>query len=225
MHRFCGCVAIEPRNHGRRDDRFVIRLGRTGSQCNNSTIPVYLRVGDGTIASQSISAYLLNVGARYVFKDVQWSPAVNANFIWASGGGTSGSNQFRPWFDYTDGYNGYLFAPALTNIQIFNVGASVKPYENTTFSLQGYYYRKADTTPGGSNIASNGNVDFGGLGFKNSGSSHDLGFEVDSIVGHDYSKDVHFQLVYAMFIPLHGFTVFPSDTVAHEVRGEVNVKF
>lgn len=196
---------------------------------------VYEGGSDGTVGSKGIQAILANVGGRYTLKNTQWSPVINANFTYASGGGEGqdfatgnpGRGAFRPWFDYVDGYNGYLLAPTLSNIMIFNLGASVKPYENTTLALQGYYYYMVNTQSGlpGSGLVSNGNVDFGGLGFSPSGSSHDLGWEFDSILGYDYSKDTRFQLVYAMFIPGNGFTVFPSDSVAHEVRAEVNVKF
>jgi hypothetical protein len=180
---------------------------------------------DGTNTGESISAFLLNVGGRYTIKDVQWAPVLNANYIYASGGGKDGSGAFRPWFDYADGYNGYLFAPSLSNIHIFNLGASVKPYENTTLSLQGYYYMKADhDTLAGSNA----NVDFGGLEFARdvTTTGRDLGWEIDTILGYDYSKDVRVQLVYGMFIPEGAISHTPEvSAVAHEVRGEVNVKF
>lgn len=176
-----------------------------------------------TGVSKSISAFLLNAGGRYTLKNVQWSPVVNANYIYASGGGGGNSTYFRPWFDYVDGYNGYVFHPALTDIHIFNLGASVKPYENTTLSVQGYYYMKADQD----GIAfSNPNVDFGFTGAVAAGTSRDIGWEVDTILGYDYSKDVRAQLVYAAFIPgkdVHTFTGF--DSTAHELRGEINVKF
>ncbi len=182
---------------------------------------------DGFTGNGTISAWLLNAGAKFVFKDVMWSPSVNANFIYAGAGGRSGRHQFRPWFDYADGYNGYVFAPALSNIEVFNIGASAKPYENTTVALQAYYYRSVDRdSPAGSN----GNVDFGGPSFTafgfQKGPSHDLGWEVDGIVGYDYSKDVRLQLVYGVFVPLHAYNVDPSTgAVVQEVRGEVNVKF
>ena len=180
---------------------------------------------DGSL-SQGISAWLANVGGRFTIKDVQLAPVLNANYIFASGGGKGGGGTFRPWFDYADGYNGYLFAPALANIHIFNVGASIKPYENTTLSLQGYYYRKADhDTRAGSNV----DVDFGGLEYTRDATqagSSDLGWEIDTILGYDYSKDVRLQLVYGMFIPEGAYHNTPEvSAVAHEVRGEVNVKF
>jgi len=177
---------------------------------------------DGTADGNKISAWLVNAGGRFAIKNVQLAPVLNANYIFATGGGEHGRNTFRPWFDYADGYNGYLFAPALANIHIFNLGASIKPYENTTLSLQGYYYMKVDKDTA---VGSNANVDFGGLGYVPKANSSDVGWEIDSILGYDYSKDVRLQLVYGMFIPEGAFHNGPSDAVAHEVRGEVNVKF
>jgi Alginate export len=175
----------------------------------------------------NISAWLANAGAKFTLKDVQWAPVFNANFTYASGGGSDGEHAFRPWFDYVDGYNGYLLMPRLSNIMIFNVGGSVKPSENTSVSLQGYYYYGVDTVAGnpGVGLISNPNVDFGGLGYSPGGSSHNIGWELDSILGYDYSKDVRFQLVYAFFIPEHAYTVFASDAVAHLVRAEINARF
>lgn len=182
--------------------------------------------GDGGAAVPgNLSAYLINVGGSFTFKNAQWSPVVNAGWTYASGGAPGSGDNFVPWFDYVPGYNGHLFAPALANIHIFNVGGSVKPYENTTLSLQGYYYLRDSAA----NIAtSNFAVDFGGTGAFNFGSNKEIGWEFDTILGYDYSKDVHCQLVYAMFIP--GSSVFtagggPFDAVAHELRGELNVKF
>ncbi len=173
-----------------------------------------------------ISAYLFNLGAQFTLKDTKWSPAFNAAFTWASGGGSVAKQEhsFRPWFGYADGYNGYLFAPALSNIQIINLGASVKPSENTTLSLQGYYYLAQNGQYG---AGSDGNVDFGGLGYSNPGTARELGFEADLILGYDYSKDVRCQLVTAAFIPDRGFrtTATSFSRTAVELRGEVNVKF
>ena len=182
----------------------------------------YEHGADGTAEAEGVSALIANVGGRYTLKNATWSPVLNANYIYASGGGKDARAQFRPWFDYADGYNGYLFAPALSNIHIFNLGASVKPYENTTLSLQGYYYLKVDKD---SLAGSNENVDFGGFGPTPQANSRELGWEIDSILGYDYSKDVRVQFVYGAFIPEGAFHNGLTDMVAHEVRGEVNVKF
>jgi hypothetical protein len=181
----------------------------------------------------TIGAFLLNAGGKYTLKDVQWVPAFNANFIYASGGGKGtddqgvGNGQFRPWFDYADGYNGYLFEPALSDIAIFNLGASLKPYENTTFSLQGYYYMKADKM----GIAgSNGNVDWGGSEWAapvagNTADDAYLGWEIDGILAYDYSKDVRAQLVYGAFLPGTAYENAGVTRAAQEVRAELLVKF
>jgi len=187
---------------------------------------------NGDPNGSSIGAFLLNLGGKYTLKDVQWVPVFNGNFIYASGGGKGqadtgvGNAQFRPWFDYADGYNGYLFMPALTDIAIFNLGASVKPYENTTLALQGYYYLKADKA---GLAGSNGDVDWGGPSWASlsagTGNDADLGWEIDSILGYDYSKDVRAQLVYGVFLPQKAYQNEGVSRAAEEVRAELNVKF
>ena len=167
--------------------------------------------------TDSLSAWLVNLGTRFTMKDVKWTPSLNANYTYASGGGQGGT--FIPWFDY--GYNGYLFNPALANIHIFNLGASVKPSKNTSLALEGYYYLKASRNV---NVASGANVDFGGYGFVGSATSQNVGWEIDAIAGYDYSKDVRVQLVYGVFVPDNAFSGVIAST-AQEVRGEINVKF
>lgn len=174
----------------------------------------------------SLSAFLLNAGAKYTFKDVKMEPSINANYIYASGG-TSG-NAFVPFFPSVDGYNGFVFSPLLSNIHIFNLGASIKPAKNVCLSVQGYYYLKVDNDSfAGTDYIMN---EFGG-GYSTgwwAGSSQkdELAWEVDTILGYDYSKDVRFQLVYGVLVPDRGYTTYYAlDRIAHAVRGEVNVKF
>jgi len=166
-----------------------------------------------------VEAWLANVGAKYCFKDVKMEPCINANYIYASGY----SAGYLPFFPSFAGYNGYLFAPALRNIHIFNVGASVKPAKNVTLAVQAYYYLKDDADNwAGSDYWQQ---EFGGLDWYNA-DKRELGWELDAICGYDYSKDVRFQLVYAAFIPDRAYTTYYGfDAVAHMIRGEVNVKF
>jgi hypothetical protein len=189
-----------------------------------------------------ISAWLANIGAKYSLgKDVKMQPTINASYTFASGGGTLNQNgadqrQFRPFAGVVEGYNGYLFAPALANIHIFNLGASVKPAQNVTLSLQGYYYAKASGT---GYAGTDEKLDFGGMkglcAYQTA--KKELGYELDAIATYDYSKDVRFQLIYAVFMPGQAFTdstggvnsALPVNNAvnrcAHELRAEVNVKF
>jgi hypothetical protein len=184
--------------------------------------------GNGGATPHSISAWLLNAGVVVASKEAKMSPSFNANYTYAGGGGKAGRHGFVPWFDYVDGYNGYLFAPMLSNLHIFNIGGAVKPAENLSLGLQAYYYLKVD---GDSAVGSNPNVDFGGLGFSGNDnlSSRDVGWELDFIAGYDYSKDVRLQLVYGMFFPLNAYSNEATPTqvssVAHLIRGELTVKF
>lgn len=188
--------------------------------------------GDGgnALNQGNISAWVLKADAKYAFKGVAWNPVINAAYTFAQGGGANGRNNFLPWFDDADGYNGYAFAPNLSNIQIFNLGATVKPCANTSLAIEGYYYLKVDKD---SAVSTNPNFDFGGPSFVNNGiinatgtrtGAREVGWEIDTVLGYDYSKDVRCQLVYGAFIPDHALTGMAADVV-NEVRGEINVKF
>jgi len=200
--------------------------------------------GFGSTAAGNLSAWLAKAAVKYSMKNVTLAPSFNASYTFASGGGANGRNSFLPWFDDVDGYNGYLFQPQLSNIQIINLGASIKPCANTTLAVQGYYYMKADKS---TDVYSNPQVDFGGPSFANAANwaklhygtdgtdgiataqtgSREVGWELDGILGYDYSKDVRCQLVYAAFIPDNTFANSggAANRVASEVRGEINVKF
>lgn len=167
----------------------------------------------------NIEAFLLNIGGKFTFADVKMTPVINAGYTYASGGGKNEGGYFRPWFDYTEGYNGYMLKPALSNIQIFNLGASIKPANNCTLGVQGYYYMMAN--PNGV-VFQNPNIDVS-YGYV-AGYRREVGWGVDTTLGYDYSKDVRLQLVYGMFIPAHGDST-PVNPVAHGVRAELNVKF
>lgn len=176
----------------------------------------------GNPVGGNISAFIINTGTRLSWKDARFAPALNLGYTYASGGGENGSSAFRPWFDYMEGYNGYLFAPLLSNIHIFNLGGSAKLCANTTFAIQGYYYLKADSDTA---AWSNMNIDFGGLGFIPTPAKRELGWEIDSILGYDYSKDVRLQLVYGVFLPGRECSASDTSATAHEVRAELNVHF
>jgi len=195
--------------------------------------------GNGSALSGQISAWLAKAAVKYSPKGVSLSPSFNAAYTFAGGGGANGRNSFVPWFDDVDGYNGYLFAPQLSNIHIFNLGASIKPCANTTLALEGYYYLKVDKKVA---VYSNPNYDFGGPAFANQANlvatggaqlagPREVGWELDAILGYDYSNDVRCQLVYAAFIPENvfgnndGTAGGAANRVANEIRGEINVKF
>lgn len=186
--------------------------------------------------ARSLSAFLANAVVKYRLPNVAWAPVVNAGYTYAQGGGGGLRHDFVPWFDMADGYNGYVLAPALSNIQIFNLGAAIQPAANLTVAVQGYYYLRADR---GSDVFSNPNADFGGPAFVNNlnnaigaGSAaasilnaRELGWELDTIVGYDYSRDVRCQLVYGVFIPNAQSFQGVANRVVNEIRGELTVKF
>jgi len=200
----------------------IIGLRTDLTPCENLTASVEGAYEFANGGGNEISAFIAKVNAKYTFKGVTWTPAVNASYTYASGGGENNQAYFRPWFNMADGYNGYVLAPALSNIQIINLGISAQPAKNTSLALQGYYYLKADKN---GSVSSDPNADIGGFNGKAlSVGGRDIGSEVDAIVGYDYSKDVRCQLVYGIAIPGDAFDG-KANKVVSEVRGEINVKF
>jgi hypothetical protein len=178
---------------------------------------------DGFASSKNLSAFLVNAGAQLSLGDSKMAPAIHANYTFASGGGSVGQNTFRPWFDLANDYNGYLFKPLLSNMHIFNVGASIKPAKNCTAGVDVYYYMKSAKNM---SVEQNPNIDLGygrtSLGATGAGS---LGWEVDGKLGYDYSKDVRFGLIAGVFIPGKSLEAYTDDKISIGVRGEVAVKF
>lgn len=201
----------------------IVGLRTDLTPCENLTASVEGAYEFANGGGNEISAFIAKVNAKYTFKGVTWTPAVNASYTYASGGSSANAeSNFRPWFNMADGYNGYVFAPVLANIQIINVGISAQPAKNTSLALQAYYYMKADKN---GSVSSDPNADIGGFnGTALSVGGRDIGSEVDAIVGYDYSKDVRCQLVYGIAIPGDAFDGIANKVVS-EVRGEINVKF
>jgi hypothetical protein len=170
-------------------------------------------------------AFLANVGAQLSLGETQMSPALHVNYTFASGDQAGapddGDKAFSPWYELQPGYNGYLLKPVLSNIHIFNVGASIKPAKNTTAGVDVYYYMAS--TKNGS--VSTGSADLGGFINPSLAGSSDIGWEVDATLGYDYSKDVRFQLITGLVIPGKAIRNAGQDDLAIGVRGEVAVKF
>lgn len=179
----------------------------------------------GTYSSSdnTLSAFIAKANLAYAMKSVAWSPVFNASYTYAQGDSGDGRHAFQPWFGVAKDYNGYVFAPNLSNIQIVNLGASVTPCKNTTLALQGYYYMKANKNGAQDHWYGDWESNLGGVDMPTGyNTSRDLGSEIDAIVGYDYSKDVRCQLVYGVFLPGNAYD---SHRAVNEVRGEINVKF
>lgn len=174
----------------------------------------------------AINAWLFNVGARLSLSDAQLSPVINASWTLATGDSTykdgDTKGYFRPLFDYASTYNGYMLKPVLSNIHIFNLGATVKPAKNCAVGVQGYYYMKADKN---GVCFTNPNLDLSFGTFLPASDKTDLGWGLDFNVGYDYSKDVRLGLIYGLFFPGAAVRDTPFDQTSYGLRGEVSVKF
>lgn len=69
-------------------------------------------------------------------------------------------------------------------------------------------------------------MDFGGIGVVSEDESNeDVGIEFDATLNYACRKNMHFQLVYAAFIPGKAYTEGREDSVTQEVRAGLRVWF
>jgi len=190
--------------------------------------------------AEILDAWAGYIEGEYTFDNV-YAPYIGLGYIYMSGDnyGTDKIEQFNPLFE-DEKYGeiaevlyglGLVNAPGvavalgggsdttMTNAQIFKFNVGLNPTENTSIDLT--YY----------SLAANQEV------FSVTGDEDDqgryIGSEYDLSFNYNYSEDVSFGLMYALFIPGPYFEVGANDVVgvdlnlenAQELMGSVKVTF
>jgi hypothetical protein len=164
-------------------------------------------------------AWAAEVGGSYK-TDFLWTPTIRAMYTYASGDDDATDDEdanYDPWFNYT--YYGYAFSPALTNIQIINLGLDLQPTEFTKLFADYYYYLQNEEA---AMVMGNLNLDSPGVTAMTNGTDDSLGSEVDLGVKHTYTDSVTTSLIFSAFFP--GDAYGDVDD-ALEIRGEILVSF
>jgi hypothetical protein len=164
-------------------------------------------------------AWAVEVGGTFTV-DVQWSPTIRAMYTFASGDESAADGDdedFDPLYNYT--FYGYAFSPALTNIQIINVGVDLQPTEFTKLFADYYYYTQVEAA---AMVVGNINLDNPGVTAMTTGLDDQLGSEVDVGVEHTYTDSVTTSLILSYFMPGDAYI---EDDEALEIRGEILVSF
>ncbi len=165
--------------------------------------------GDYT-AGRSNAGWALTAGANYAFADVKYSPALGLKYDYRSGnkvGDTTGD--YKAWRAlYEDQVNGVIFDPN-TNISIIKVSGSMKPMEDIILAADYYNYRYAQKVA---------------VSAPNKGEKKGAGDELDLGLTYNYTEDVSFGLLGAMFWPGSDFTK-GQDKTATEILGSMKVTF
>jgi hypothetical protein len=165
-------------------------------------------------------AWAAEVGGQYKI-DVNWSPTIRAMYTYASGDDDPLDDEdadYDPWFNYT--YYGYAYSPALTNIQIINLGLDLQPTEFTKVFADYYYYLQVEKAM---MVMGNLNLENPGVTAMTNGTDDSLGSEFDLGVKHTYTDSVTTSLIFSYFLPGDAYGDGADDAL--EIRGEILVSF
>jgi len=193
---------------------------------------------------RDVSAWACDFGLQYIFSDYAWKPKLGGEIIAYSGekNPTSATGKYKGWiptptgkfdtaiFEFLNlptglGYNtGDLYAPSgLTNNIQYSVFGAIQPTESIGVSARYTHLRLVRS------LANDYTVD--STGAAHTRSKH-LGDEVDVMMTYDYTEDVQFGLLGAVFFPGDYYDdstgVDPdvkSTATDHRLVGSVKVSF
>lgn len=160
----------------------------------------------------SNAGWALTAGAKYSLADIKkiakYAPVLGVKYDYRSGNKVDYTKDFKAWRAlYEDQVNGVIYDPN-SNISIVNVSGSIKPTEDTILSANYYNYRFAQklvTADNGTNKP-----------------KRDAGDELDLNLTYNYTEDVSFGLLGAMYWP---GSAYVSDKTATELLGSMKVTF
>lgn len=173
----------------------------------------------GDVGNQDLDAIALEVGASISFESA-WAPKLKVAYTFASGDDPSEQDfeGFQPLGQYR--YYGHALSPQMSNIHIFNAGASVQPNDYWSFAIDYYHYMQDEEVAG---LVGNSLLTDPGITKTTTGLDSDLGDELNVSATFHYTDGVKAQLLLAYFMP--GDAYGADDDDALEIRGEILVSF
>ncbi|MDP2895141.1 MAG: alginate export family protein [bacterium] len=173
----------------------------------------------GDVGDQDLDAIAFDVGGSVSFESA-WSPKLKVAYTFASGDEPSMEDfeGFQPLGQYR--YFGHALSPTMSNVHIFNAGASVQPNDYWTFGIDYYHYMQDEEVAG---IVGNPLLTDPGIMKSTTGLDDNLGDEVDVSATFHYTDGVKAQVLLAYFMP--GDAYGADDDDALEIRGEILVSF
>ena len=177
----------------------------------------------GYVGRRRIEGFATDVGVTYRF-DARLRPALTVGYALATGKrpGTdevgyrqSGLQDNNAKFGGVTSfrYYGELFDPELNNLQVLTAAVGIRPLRNASIDVVAHSYRQhtlSNTSP------------MSELRPSPNGSSRDLGWEVDLILGWRYGQLIDFEITYGHFEPGDGFD---SNVDADRLQVQVRAKF
>ena len=155
---------------------------------------------------EDLAAWIVDAGSEFRIMQGLPGPALTARATLASGASGDSRRDFEPLMDRDIG--GVVLRPRLSNIEIFELGASGRPMTRARIECSLYGYRRRNPDEG---VAGKEGWIYDGITAPASDSSRDLGWELD--LGLEYAVDEHLT-----FRATAGYFKFGSayDTVEDE---------
>jgi len=181
-----------------------------------------------TAAQQRHDAWALQAMADYTFTKIKTTPKIGASWTYLSGGVTGNATRNEGWdpMFYNQNLNNIVYAILpFSNMNAFNLKASMKPVEDVTVSAVYGYYGVAHRTNRNIPVTSPSTYDFGNTSTYNNwytGNEH-LGDALDLTITYDYTEDVQFGLTGGMFKPGNGLQT--DYATANQIIGSMKVTF
>jgi len=182
---------------------------------------------DGSGGSFDFEGIGFDFGGIYEF-DSPMKPAIVAGFAFGSGDSNGGDGKDRGFrqtglqdnSDRLNGitsvrYYGELFDPELSNMMVFTLGGGVRPHKDLSLEVIYHYYLQHHAA----NSIRDTNIDAVPTGL-----SHDLGSEIDFVVGWRFSKKLYLKASFGVFLPGDAFAS-ESDETALYTRIKLRYKF
>ena len=179
-----------------------------------------------TAGQKEHDAWALQAMANYTLAKVKTTPKIGASWTYLSGAPSGNKNNtgWDPMF-YDQKLNNivYTLLP-FSNMNAFNLQASMKPVEDVTVSVVAGYYDVAKKGAGAFTVpnsydGSTANTYYTGA---YTGKRH-LGNALDGTITYDYTEDVQFGLTAGIFLP--GKALVTDKTNATQLIGSMKVTF
>ena len=175
------------------------------------------------------NAWALQAMADYTFAKVKTTPKIGASYTYLSGTKGAGSDKSNDGWDpmfYDQKLNNivYTLLP-FSNMNAFNVQASMKPVEDVTVAVVAGYYDVAQKNAATFTVPNtyDGGATYYGTGTGAYTGKRHLGNALDATVTYDYTEDVQFGLTGGIFLP--GKALVTDRNNATQLIGSMKVTF
>ena len=178
------------------------------------------------------NAWAVQVGADYLFADLQYTPGVSVWYTYLSGDedevpgtATGDYTGWDPMFEDQGGGTIYNAIMAASNCHMINLNGSLKPMDDLTAVLGWTHIRLAKDYRDQRRVILTGIL---GYPYNTMTEESHIGDEIDLVLTYDYTEDVQFGLNAGMFVPGSAFSdldLAANNRNASQVIGSMKVTF